>query len=186
MKYHSSLNRRANRMLCYLATCLISVSAGANPIFDGYFQAQQKKHADAWGAEDKDINQRLSALEKRFGKKPKDGFADDVFQLEEEKELYVIGKGPDKIYRLRALSPAKPVLMIDPTINMNQLFLAILEEQDEEASVLSDVMEEEDSVAEDVLPESPTSARHSEAPSGLTIDLTNLDSNGTSVIYLNK
>ena len=70
MKYHSSLNRRANRMLCYLATCLISVSAGANPIFDGYFQAQQKKHADAWGAEDKDINQRLSALEKRFGKKP--------------------------------------------------------------------------------------------------------------------
>ena len=42
----------------------------AAPVFDGYFQVQQKKNAQAWAAEDKAINQRLAQLEKRFGKKP--------------------------------------------------------------------------------------------------------------------
>ena len=40
------------------------------PVFDGYFQQNQKKHADSWANEDKKINKKLAALEKRFGKKP--------------------------------------------------------------------------------------------------------------------
>ena len=37
---------------------------------DGPFVAQQKKHQQAWAAEDKQIDQKLAELEKRFGKKP--------------------------------------------------------------------------------------------------------------------
>ena len=42
----------------------------AAPVFDGYFQVEQKKNAQAWAAEDEKINERLAQLEKRFGKKP--------------------------------------------------------------------------------------------------------------------
>ena len=42
----------------------------AAPVFDGYFQLEQQKNAEAWAAEDMAINQKLAQLEKRFGKKP--------------------------------------------------------------------------------------------------------------------
>ncbi len=63
--------------------CLLLLSRGvalASPVFDGYFQEDQKKHANTWATEDKAINQKLSALEKRFGKKPNIIYilADDV------------------------------------------------------------------------------------------------------------
>ncbi|MEP5765952.1 MAG: sulfatase-like hydrolase/transferase [Halieaceae bacterium] len=52
----------------------------AEPVFDGYFQTEQKKNASTWAAEDKAINHKLAALEKRFGKKPNIIYilADDV------------------------------------------------------------------------------------------------------------
>jgi hypothetical protein len=38
----------------------------AAPVFDGYFQMEQHKNAQAWETEDKTINQKLAQLEKRF------------------------------------------------------------------------------------------------------------------------
>ena len=55
-------------------------SLQAAPVFDGYFQAEQKKHAKAWSEQDKTVNQKLANLEKKFGKKPNIIYilADDV------------------------------------------------------------------------------------------------------------
>jgi arylsulfatase len=63
-----------------LAVCLPLVSLQAAPVFDGYFQVQQKKNAEGWAAEDTKINEKLAELEKRFGKKPNIIYilADDV------------------------------------------------------------------------------------------------------------
>ncbi|MGD9262487.1 MAG: sulfatase-like hydrolase/transferase, partial [Desulfobacterales bacterium] len=63
-----------------LAVCLPLVSLQAAPVFDGYFQVEQKKNAEGWAAEDKKINEKLAELEKRFGKKPNIIYilADDV------------------------------------------------------------------------------------------------------------
>ena len=38
--------------------------------FDAPFIALEKRNKDKWAAEDKQINEKLAALEKRFGKKP--------------------------------------------------------------------------------------------------------------------
>ncbi len=63
-----------------LAFSLPMASLHATPVFDGYFQEEQKKNAKAWAADDKAINERLAKLEKRFGKKPNIIYilADDV------------------------------------------------------------------------------------------------------------
>jgi hypothetical protein len=53
-----------------LAVCLPLASLQAAPVFDGYFQVEQKKNAEGWAAEDTKINEKLAELEKRFGKKP--------------------------------------------------------------------------------------------------------------------
>jgi arylsulfatase len=55
-------------------------SLQAAPVFDGYFQVEQKKNALAWAEQDKKINDKLAKLEKRFGKKPNIIYilADDV------------------------------------------------------------------------------------------------------------
>ncbi len=62
------------------AICLPLASPQAAPVFDGYFQVEQQKSAQAWETEDELINQRLAQLEKRFGKKPNIIYilADDV------------------------------------------------------------------------------------------------------------
>ena len=54
---------------CCCLVLFTEVAYGA-PVFDGYFQEEQKKQAGTWATEDKVINQKLAALEKRFGKKP--------------------------------------------------------------------------------------------------------------------
>jgi len=63
-----------------LAVCLPLASLQAAPVFDGYFQVEQKKNAEGWAAEDTKINEKLAELEKRFGKKPNIIYilADDV------------------------------------------------------------------------------------------------------------
>ena len=63
-----------------LAVCLPLASLQAAPVFDGYFQVEQKKNAEGWAAEDTKINEKLVELEKRFGKKPNIIYilADDV------------------------------------------------------------------------------------------------------------
>ena len=38
--------------------------------FDAPYQAAEKKNKDKWSAEDKQISEKLAALEKKFGKKP--------------------------------------------------------------------------------------------------------------------
>ena len=45
-------------------------NVGHDQQFDAPFLASQKKHADKWAKEDKVINEKLAALEKKFGKKP--------------------------------------------------------------------------------------------------------------------
>ena len=63
-----------------VAVSLPLTSLQAAPVFDGYFQMEQKKNAEGWAAEDKKTNERLAELEKRFGKKPNIIYilADDV------------------------------------------------------------------------------------------------------------
>ena len=69
-----------------LATALSAAIALALPLAslayqpDAPFGDQQRKHQQAWAAEDKAINDKLAALEKRFGKKPNIIYilADDV------------------------------------------------------------------------------------------------------------
>jgi len=54
-----------------LIVCLFVLTLNAAAAqFDAPFVASQEKHADKWAKEDKVINGKLSALEKRFGKKP--------------------------------------------------------------------------------------------------------------------
>ena len=77
------MNKLRQRMYAGLVLITAGVplaSLHAGPVFDGYFQAEQKKHAKAWAAEDKAIDDKLAALEKRFGKKPNIIYilADDV------------------------------------------------------------------------------------------------------------
>ena len=38
--------------------------------FDAPYQVAEKKNKDKWSAEDKQISEKLAALEKKFGKKP--------------------------------------------------------------------------------------------------------------------
>ena len=59
-------------VLLALATFIIAfpIHLQAGPVFDGYFQVEQKKNANAWAAEDKKINEKLARLEKHFGNKP--------------------------------------------------------------------------------------------------------------------
>ncbi len=59
---------------------LLLNTVSAAPVFDGYFQQNQNKHAKVWAEEDKQIDQKLAALEKKFGKKPNIIYilADDV------------------------------------------------------------------------------------------------------------
>jgi hypothetical protein len=51
-----------------MIAALPSISHAIQP--DAPFLASQKKHADKWAKEDKVINEKLAALEKKFGKKP--------------------------------------------------------------------------------------------------------------------
>jgi arylsulfatase len=43
-----------------ITVCLPLASLQAAPVFDGYFQVEQKKNAKAWTAEDKKINEKLA------------------------------------------------------------------------------------------------------------------------------
>ena len=74
-----SILNTLNILVCFAV--LFSLNAvNAAPVFDGYVQQNQKKHAKAWLEEDKKINKKLAALEKKFGKKPNIIYilADDV------------------------------------------------------------------------------------------------------------
>ena len=75
-----NIRQRLNVIAFFLATILLQLPTQAAPVFDGYFQAEQKKNAEAWAEQDKTINEKLSQLEKRFGKKPNIIYilADDV------------------------------------------------------------------------------------------------------------
>ena len=48
--------------------------------FDGYYYAHQQRNAETWAQEDRQVDQKLKALERRFGKKPNIIYvlADDV------------------------------------------------------------------------------------------------------------
>ncbi len=72
--------KKLTRHLSAIAILLATGSPQAAPVFDGYFQQQQKRHAQAWAGEDKQINAKLADLEKRVGKKPNIIYilADDV------------------------------------------------------------------------------------------------------------
>lgn len=71
----------------WLSRCVLSLTIAIGLVgnafaqqFDAPFLALQKKHADKWAEEDKTINDKLAALEKKFGKKPNIIYilADDV------------------------------------------------------------------------------------------------------------
>jgi arylsulfatase A-like enzyme len=84
IEYEEILMENIRQMLSviaiFLATILLQTPTQAAPVFDGYFQADQKKNAEAWAEQDKTVNEKLSQLEKRFGKKPNIIYilADDV------------------------------------------------------------------------------------------------------------
>jgi arylsulfatase len=68
-------------VVAFVAAAILPLaSLQAAPVFDGYFQVEQKKNALAWAEQDKKINDKLAKLEKRFGKKPNIIYilADDV------------------------------------------------------------------------------------------------------------
>jgi arylsulfatase len=68
-------------VVAFVAAAILPLaSLQAAPVFDGYFQVEQKKNAQAWAEQDKKINDKLAKLEKRFGKKPNIIYilADDV------------------------------------------------------------------------------------------------------------
>jgi arylsulfatase len=62
----------------FIAVAFFGTSFAQQP--DAPYLAAAKKNQDKWGAEDKTINEKLAALEKRFGKKPNIIYilADDV------------------------------------------------------------------------------------------------------------
>ena len=51
-------------------TCTQQEALAAGPQFDAPFQVAQKVNADAWAAEDLQIDEKLGALRERFGKRP--------------------------------------------------------------------------------------------------------------------
>jgi arylsulfatase len=55
-------------VLCGVALVIPFSSFAAQ--FDAPYLVLEKKNKDKWGAEDKQISEKLAALEKRFGKKP--------------------------------------------------------------------------------------------------------------------
>jgi len=61
-----------SRAMLSVAGILIALptSSQAAPVYDAYHQQDQKKHADEWASKDTQIDKKLAALEKRFGKKP--------------------------------------------------------------------------------------------------------------------
>ncbi len=67
---------------CLLALVIAAGFAGTSYAqqFDAPHEVLRKKNKDKWAAEDKQINERLAALEERFGKKPNIIYilADDV------------------------------------------------------------------------------------------------------------
>ncbi len=73
------LNQIINTLIVLMAVLFLN-TVNAAPVFDGYFQQNHKKHADAWAEEDKKVDHKLAALEKKFGKKPNIIYvlADDV------------------------------------------------------------------------------------------------------------
>lgn len=75
-----NIRQKLSVITIFLATILLQTPTQAAPVFDGYFQVEQKKNAEAWAEQDKTINEKLSRLEKRFGKKPNIIYilADDV------------------------------------------------------------------------------------------------------------
>ena len=64
-----------------LISCLFGLTLNVAAVqFDAPYYDLQEKNKDKWAAEDKQINSKLAALEKKFGKKPNIIYvlADDV------------------------------------------------------------------------------------------------------------
>ncbi len=53
-----------------IGSALILPLASSAGQFDAPYYAFEKRHKDAWEKEDKQIDDKLAALEKKFGKKP--------------------------------------------------------------------------------------------------------------------
>jgi arylsulfatase A-like enzyme len=82
MIQHSIVHRRCNRCaatLLFTASCIVSAAVHAYQP-DAPFMAHQKRNAEDWAQQDKQIDAKLAALEERFGKKPNIIYilADDV------------------------------------------------------------------------------------------------------------
>ncbi len=74
-----SILRRAFWQICMVAVAAVPMTAGAiQP--DAEFLAREKQFGKQWAVEDKQVQRKLSALEKKFGKKPNIVFilADDI------------------------------------------------------------------------------------------------------------
>ena len=82
MKYEKLKFRKFQPIQCVLSLFIIVGFVGPSfaAQFDAPYYDLQKRHKDQWAAEDKKINKKLAALEKKFGKKPNIIYvlADDV------------------------------------------------------------------------------------------------------------